>query len=122
MVVPAKSHFLVKKQAVNQVVKRKEIMNNTTRKAYQQTYQSPKVLIEFDASGARLNDRDMFHPFHVKTTRPLREVLASGDVREDTTVLVMERDAGVLALLTQQMSYHHVAQGEMAGEPWLVSF
>jgi hypothetical protein len=34
----------------------------------------------------------------------------------------MEHDAGALALLTQQMSYHHLAQGEMAGEPWMVSF
>ena len=25
-------------------------------------------------------------------------------------------------LLTDQMAYHHVAQGDIAGEPWMVSF
>lgn len=79
-------------------------------------------MTEFDASRATLKDKDMFQPFHVRTTRLLREALASGDVREDTLVLVMGDDVGTLALLTQQMSYHHVAQGEMAGKPWLVSF
>ncbi len=97
-------------------------MSSTKRKKDQQANQLRKVMTEFDASRAALRDRDMFQPFHVKATRPLREALTGGDVREDTSVLVMERDAGVLALLTQQMSYHHVAQGEMAGEPWLVSF
>ena len=77
---------------------------------------------EFDATRAILSDEDQFEPFYVKATRPLREALASGDVRKDTPLLIMERDAGVLALLTHQMSYHHVAQGEIAGEPWLVSF
>jgi hypothetical protein len=81
-----------------------------------------KTMTEFDASRAWLSDKDQFEPFYVKVTRPLREALASGNVREDTPILVMERDAGVLALLSRQMSYHHLAQGEMAGEPWLVSF
>ncbi len=97
-------------------------MNNAERKTNEQTSQSRKTMTEFDASRARLSDKDQFEPFYVKVTRPLREAFASGNVREDTPILVMERDAGVLALLTQQMSYHHLAQGEMAGEPWLVSF
>ncbi len=97
-------------------------MSNTSRKTYQQTNQSRKAMTEFDASRATLRNKDMFQPFYVKATRPLREALASGNVREDTPVLVMEGHAGTLALLTQQMSYHHIAQGEMAGEPWLVSF
>ncbi len=81
-----------------------------------------KATPEFDASRATLGDKDAFEPFHVKATRSLQEALASGDVREDTPVLVMEGAAGALALLTRQMCYHHLAQGEMAGEPWMVSF
>ena len=27
-----------------------------------------------------------------------------------------------LTFLTMQMSYHHIAQGDLAGEPWMVSF
>jgi hypothetical protein len=34
----------------------------------------------------------------------------------------MDHPAGRLAFLTDQMAYHHVAQGEMNGEPWMVSF
>jgi hypothetical protein len=88
----------------------------------EQTNPSRKTMTKFDASRAWLSDKDEFEPFYVKVTRPLREALACGDVREDTPILVMEHDAGALALLTQQMSYHHLAQGEMAGEPWMVSF
>ena len=36
--------------------------------------------------------------------------------------MVMVRGGQHLALSTMQMSYHHVAQGELAGEPWMVSF
>jgi len=64
----------------------------------------------------------LFEPFRVKATRPLRETLAEGHVREDAPVVLMESDAGTLALLTYQMTYHHVAQGDMAGRPWMVSF
>ena len=85
------------------------------------SYQGERVP-DFDADRARLSDKDMFRPFEVRTTRPLQEALATGDVTEGMPVLVMEREASVLVLLTRQMVYHHVAQGELAGEPWLVSF
>ncbi len=81
-----------------------------------------KTIPEFDVSRATLSDKDEFQPFRVNTTRPLQEALASGNVGEDTQVLAMEGTVGALALLTRQMCYHHVAQGEMAGEPWMVSF
>jgi len=76
----------------------------------------------FDPRRAVLSDKDSFQPFHVQVTRSLQEALASSKLREDTPVLMLKRDAGVLVLLTQQMAYHHVAQGKIAGEPWLVSF
>jgi hypothetical protein len=43
-------------------------------------------------------------------------------VRQDAPVLVVERDAATMVLLRRQLTYHHVAQGEMAGEPWMISF
>lgn len=76
----------------------------------------------FDISRAWISDSTIFEPFHVTETRPLREALADGAVHEDTPLLVMEHEAGKLALLTEQMAYHHIAQGKMAGEPWMVSF
>jgi hypothetical protein len=99
-----------------------KVRDSINRKTHRPTNQSRTAITEFDTSRATLKSKDTFQPFHVKSTRPLQEALASGNVRQDTPVLVMEGDTGTLALLTQQMSYHHVAQGEMAGKPWMVSF
>jgi len=76
----------------------------------------------FDASRANLSSANMFEPFRVESTQPLQRALDEKNVAADTPVLALERDGEALTLLTQQMAYHHVAQGEMAGEPWLVSF
>jgi hypothetical protein len=42
-------------------------------------------------------------------------------VRADDHLMITGRNDWMLALLTKQMVYHHVAQGEIAGEPWMVS-
>jgi hypothetical protein len=76
----------------------------------------------FDAHRALLLHRDIFPPFLVRITRPLCEALSDGDVRVDTALLVAERGASTIAVLARQLAYHHVAQGQMAGEPWMVSF
>lgn len=76
----------------------------------------------FDASRATLSSTDMFELFQVDSTQLLQRALDDEVVTPDTPILALERDGGTLTLLTQQMAYHHVAQGGMAGEPWLVSF
>jgi len=76
----------------------------------------------FDIERARLNDEDLFQPFRVQSTQRLTAALGRGTVKDDTAVLVMAHGGTALALVTRQMTYHHVAQGELAGEPWLVSF
>jgi hypothetical protein len=40
----------------------------------------------------------------------------------DTPVLVTETAAGKLALLTDQMVFHHLAQGRADGKDWLATF
>lgn len=75
----------------------------------------------FDPSRAQLN-KDTFEPFYVTSIQSLRDALVHREVRDTTPLLVMESDAGRIALLTHQMSYHHVAQGTIAGRPWMVSF
>lgn len=77
---------------------------------------------DFDPDRAMLNDSPMFDPFRVTDMEPLADALSEGKVRNDTPVLSVERGGTQLALLTMQMSYHHVAQGELKGEPWMVSF
>ena len=82
---------------------------------------SQKDLTEFDLNRATLRDKNIFPPLYVKATISLGEALKRGDVRKDDHLMVIERNNCMLALLTKQMIYHHVAQGEIAGEPWMVS-
>ncbi len=77
---------------------------------------------EFDITRARVGAGSRFEPFQVHETRSLREAFGAGVVESDTRLLVMAHAAGRLALVTDQMAYHHVAQGDIAGEPWMVSF
>jgi hypothetical protein len=77
---------------------------------------------DFDIDIARIGVGSRFEPFRVSETEPLRDALSAGKLQSDTRVLVMDHPAGRLAFLTDQMAYHHVAQGEMNGEPWMVSF
>ncbi len=77
---------------------------------------------EFDIDRARVGAGSRFEPFRVSQTQSLRQALVAGVVASGTRLLVMEHAAGRLALLTDQMAYHHLAQGDIAGEPWMVSF
>ena len=77
---------------------------------------------EFDMSRWRDLGVDLFETNRVTETQRLRDVLDAGTVQPDTPVLLTETAAGPLAFVTDQMSFHHLAQGEADGEPWLVSF
>ena len=76
----------------------------------------------FEPGRAILGDVWGFDPFRVTTMESLADALEDGRVGEGTPVLVLRRRDASLALLTTQMSYHHIAQGELAGEPWMVAF
>lgn len=76
----------------------------------------------FDASRAHLSDAPMFDPYYVQETESLADALRERVVGPDTPLLVVRRGGATLALLTLQMAYHHVAQGSLAGEPWMVAF
>lgn len=76
----------------------------------------------FDPDRAILNDEPWFEPFRPSEYKSLASALADGDVEKETPLLVLARDGRQLGLITRQMTYHHVAQGELAGEPWMVSF
>ncbi|MFQ5705390.1 MAG: hypothetical protein ACE5HT_15405 [Gemmatimonadales bacterium] len=73
----------------------------------------------FDVSRAMLRGPDTFERFRV-TNRTLR--LAAAGLRDDEELLVIERGTERLAFSIMQMAYHHVAQGELGGEPYLVAF
>lgn len=48
--------------------------------------------------------------------------LAQTNLRPSEELILFERGGLQRALLAREMAYHHVAQGELAGEPYLVSF
>jgi hypothetical protein len=76
----------------------------------------------YDPARAWIVDSTIFVPFRVTSTMPLRDARARGLLEDATTLLVLEERGVRLALVTTQMAYHHVAQGDIAGEPWMVSF
>jgi hypothetical protein len=77
---------------------------------------------QFDITRARLNDSTVFEPFVVTGSIPLQRALDDGTIDPSTRILVFEAGGSKLALITAQMAYHHAAQGDLAGEPWMVSF
>lgn len=76
----------------------------------------------FDIARFSATPQDMFETFYVRETNPLKEVLAQGKVAADTRVLVTTTAAGRLALLIDQMTYHHLAQGRVRNKDWMVTF
>ncbi|MEW5939943.1 MAG: hypothetical protein AB1750_09800 [Chloroflexota bacterium] len=60
-----------------------------------------------------------FEPFQV----PASGVpLSSLNLQPDLELIVFERGGAMGALVAREMAYHHVAQGELEGQPYLVSF
>jgi len=80
------------------------------------------VTAAFDRKRVVTAGGGLIRPFRVKETRPLSDVLKSGEIRGDAPVLVVERTGAVIVLMTSQMSYYHVAQGELSGKNWGVFF
>ena len=77
------------------------------------------VLDGYDIERASLTDSGFFQRFSVPSQLPL--LTDSGmDVTEN--VLVLKQDGDWLTFPVRQMGYHHVAQGEWEGTPYLVVF
>ncbi len=73
----------------------------------------------FDPNRAILKDLDVFKRFNVTGNGvPLTEA----NLNPKEGLLIFERAGERRALLQKHMVYHHVAQGTLAGEPYLVSF
>ena len=92
--------------------------------AFQEVAADPNMPIKegFDTDRAIFWRAPNFVPLRNPEWRPLRAALRAGDVSDDTPVLMFEAGGSTLVLVSSQMSYHHVAQGDMNGEPWMVTF
>jgi hypothetical protein len=83
---------------------------------------SAQTAEDFDEARAYIGESPMFDAFYPEEYEPLATARRSGRVHDDTGLLSIDLGTTKLTLLTTQMAYHHIAQGEMAGEPWMVSF
>ena len=73
----------------------------------------------FDPERARFSGPDQFPRFRVTGDG---SSLAEARLPPETLLLVFERGGERRALSVTQMTWHHLAQGELAGEPYVVSF
>lgn len=76
----------------------------------------------FDTKRAIFWEAPNFTPLRDPTWEALSQALKLDRVQAYTPVLVLEVGGKTLVLVTSQMSYHHVAQGEVNDEPWMVTF
>ena len=77
---------------------------------------------KFDPALANIKDHPAFEPFAVTKWIPLKDAIDKGVVDGSEPVLLANIEGTSLALLTRQMTYHHVAQGTIGENPWMVSF
>ena len=63
-----------------------------------------------------------FETFYVEETDPLQQALDDGRIGADTRMLVFETSGVNIALVADQMAYHHLAQGSVDGKNWLATF
>ncbi len=76
----------------------------------------------FDTDRAIFWARPNFTPLRDPELQSLRAARRAGKVRDETTVVTFDVGGKTLVLVSSQMAYHHVAQGDMEGEPWMVTF
>ncbi|MEM9777210.1 MAG: hypothetical protein AAF902_21705 [Chloroflexota bacterium] len=61
-----------------------------------------------------------FTPF--RPTHESEMPLTDAGLKPDIELIAFERNGERRVLLLTEMHYHHVCQGELAGEPYLVTF
>ena len=76
----------------------------------------------FDTDRAIFWSERNFDPLRDPEWISLSDARRADNVQDETPVVVFEAGGKTLVLVTSQMSYHHVAQGVMEGEPWMVTF
>jgi len=60
-----------------------------------------------------------FEPFQVPR---LGASLSSLSLPADLELITFTRGGATRAVIAREMAYHHVAQGELEGQPYLISF
>jgi len=76
---------------------------------------------KIDRSKMRIKKRGFrFRPFRPSVKH--EKSLQAAQLTNDVELLAFERGGERRVLLVEEMHYHHIAQGELAGGPYMVSF
>lgn len=76
----------------------------------------------FDINRFSTLGQGVFETFYVEEVQTLQAVLDSGLLSTETLLLVTDTTDGKLALVRDQMAFHHIAQGKAAGLAWMATF
>jgi len=82
----------------------------------------PQTAATFDLNRFSTVGKGVFETFHVEETRSLQAVLDAKIVSPDMQLMVTHTASGNLALVRDQMAFHHIAQGTADGVPWMATF
>ena len=74
----------------------------------------------FDAKRAMLAGPDQFQ--RLRISKQNCASLAAADLSGDEDLIIAARNGSAIAFQVRSMAYHHLAQGELGGEPFIVSF
>ena len=74
-----------------------------------------------DRSKATISKKGFqFKPFRPKPSDGIP--LKDANLADDVDLITFERNGEQRALLMREMAYHHICQGELGGEPYLITF
>lgn len=76
---------------------------------------------QFNPTRATLKKKDLFTRFNVIDNKHVKDIEKSR-LNPNDEILVIERSGRRLAFSMKQMAYHHVAQGELSNEPYIINF
>jgi hypothetical protein len=74
----------------------------------------------FDAQRAMLWGPDQFQ--RLRVSKHNSQPVAVARLPKDEDLIVAEQNGDAIAFQVRSMAYHHLAQGELGGEPFILSF
>jgi len=76
----------------------------------------------FDINRYSTMGAGVFETFYVDATQAVQAALDNELISGDTLLLVTKTAGGNLALIRDQMAFHHIAQGSAEGLEWMATF
>lgn len=81
-----------------------------------------QTAISFDINRYTTSGEGRFETFYPEETTSLQAALDNNLLAEETLMLVTETAAGKLALIRDQMAFHHIVMGKANGKDWMATF